>query len=592
MSDNPPQSGIAAWWAELKRRRVVRVLVFYAVSGWVVIEVASTLAPNLDLPGWTVKLVISLVALGFPITAALAWFFDIEPDGIHRTDNTDAEAKNSNFPAQTILAVLPFDNLSTDAEMQFFSDGVSEEIIQRLARGAKLKLIGRTSSFQFRGAAKAHAAAKLNCSHVLDGTIRRTADRVRINAHLVEASTGTTLWTDRYDRDLQDMFSVQDDISEKISAALDQTFSRLPSIAVDPADYDLYLRASLRSYSPDELRSKIALLEVATQRAPHFAEAWARLAYQRAWLRFYQPYADRQPSTAAIVREADLALGIDPHNADALLAKLFVIAPFGRFVEFAGVLQQVRQAPDAGDGKKYIGWSLRMMGHVRESVEADERNYVNDPLDPMSANVVALARMAAGRIHEAIPVYEDLLARVPEMSFPLTSLLRAKALLGDWTGVDALLDLVRQRPLREFEEGLAFIRTKREPSSENIQTWRNGLQAHVEKTGWIDCSRLVYAAHLGLVDAAYTLADRARLGPTGAGEDIMGPDGYRTSILFQAGMPELCNDPRFVRLCARLGLVEYWASTGKWPDCADEVPYEFRSECERLRTLPTERFGY
>ncbi|MDH4126623.1 MAG: hypothetical protein OEW64_10040 [Gammaproteobacteria bacterium] len=590
MSDQAPQNGIAAWWSELKRRRVVRVVVVYAITSWVVIEVAATLAPNLNLPGWTVKLVIILAALGFVITAMLAWAFDIEPDGLHRTDSADAAARISHTPVETILAVLPFDNLSTDAEMQFFSDGVSEEIIQRLARGSSLKLIGRTSSFQFRGADKASASAKLGCSHVLDGTIRRAAGRVRINAHLVEAASGTTIWSDRYDRSLEDIFSVQDDISEKISAALSQTFSCFSSEAVDPADYDLYLRASLKSYAPDELKAKIGLLDVATQRAPLFAAAWARLAYQRAWLRFYEPYRDRHLSATAIVREADLALAIDPENVDALIAKMFVIAPFGRFVELAEALQRVRQAPGMGDGKKYIGWSLRTMGHVRDSVTEDERIYTTDPLDPMCANVVALARMAAGRVEEAIPVYEDLLARVPEMSFPLTSLLRAKALLEDWAGVDALLDLVGQRPIREFEEGLAFIRTKRHPTADNIRMWWDGLRSHVDKTGWIDCSRLVYAAHLGLVDEAYALAENARLGPTGASEDIMGPDAYRTSILFQAGLPELRDDPRFLRLCARLGLVEYWTVTGRWPDCVDEVPYDFRTECKQSRNIQKEIF--
>jgi TolB-like protein/class 3 adenylate cyclase len=126
---------------------------------------------------------------------------------------------------EPVVAVLAFDNLSSDPEMQFFSDGVSEEIIQRLARGAKLKVIGRTSSFQFRGERKADAAQSLHCSHVLDGSIRRAAARVRISAHLVEASSRTTLWSNRYDRGLEDIFAVQDEISESIAGALHHAFS-------------------------------------------------------------------------------------------------------------------------------------------------------------------------------------------------------------------------------------------------------------------------------------------------------------------------------------------------------------------------------
>jgi adenylate cyclase len=184
------------------------------------------------------------------------------------------------------------------------------------------------------------------------------------------------------------------------------------------------------------------------------------------------------------------------------------------------------------------------------------------------------------------------MARVPDMSFPVANLLRAKAFLEDWAAVDRLLDPAAKRPLREFQDGLAFIRTKRDPTPENIDGMRSALRAHFDKTGCIDVSRLVYAAHLGLVEEAYRTAETARLGPLGTEDDIMGPDGYRTALLFHAGMPELRNDSRFVPLCARLGLVEFWLATGKWPDCVDEVPYDFKAECEKERHVPIEEFGF
>jgi TolB-like protein/class 3 adenylate cyclase len=492
--------------------------------------------------------------------------------------------------AEPLLAVLAFDNLSSDPEMDFFSDGVSEEIIQRLSRGARLRVIGRTSSFQFRGERKAEAARSLNCSHVLDGSIRRAVGRVRIGAHLVEAAARTTLWSDRYDRSLEDVFAVQDEIAENIAAALHQTFSGSSTKAVDPAVYDLYLRASPKSYAPEELRTHIALLEVATQRAPHFGEAWGRLAYLRAWLHFYQPFADRPASAALVAREADRALALDPQSVDAMMGQLFVVPPFGRFVEGDALVERILRVPGSADGRRYIGWYLRTMGRVRESLDETERAYQLDALHPMSANLVALARMAAGRIAEAVPVYEDLVERLPDMSFPVSSLLRCYAFQKDWAAVDRLLELAAKRQLREFQEGLPFIRTKRDPTPQNIAAWRSALEAHVNKTRRVDVSRLVYSAHLGLVEEAYRAAESARLGPAGTSDDIMGPDGYRTSLLFQAGMPELRDDPRFARLCARLGLVEFWMATGKWPDCADEVPYDFRAECEKVQDTPKEDF--
>jgi TolB-like protein len=493
--------------------------------------------------------------------------------------------------AEPLLAVLAFDNLSSDPEMQFFSDGVSEDIIQRLSRGTNLKVIAPTSSFQFRGERKAEAAKSLNCSHVLDGSVRRAAERVRISAHLDEASSRTMLWSDRYDRGLEDIFAVQDEISENIAGALHQAFSSFSTGEFDPAVYDLYLRASPKSFAPDELRTHVELLEVVTQRAPDFAEAWGRLAFLRAWLHFYQPFADRPAITALVAREASRALALDPQSIDAMAAQLFVIPPFGCFVEGDEVVDRIQRTPGSGGARRYLGWYLRTMGRVLEGLEETERAYRLDALDPASANMVALARMAAGRVAEAVPVYEDLVARMPDMSFPVSSLLRAYAFQQDWGAVDRLLELAAKRQLREFEEGLPFIRAKRDPTPENIGGWWSEVEAHVQKTGCIDVSRLVYTAHLGLVEEAYRAAETARLGPAGTSDDMMGPDGYRTSLLFQAGMPEIRNDPRFAGLCARLGLVEFWMTTGKWPDCADEVPYDFKAECAKSQHIPKEDLG-
>jgi hypothetical protein len=182
--------------------------------------------------------------------------------------------------------------------------------------------------------------------------------------------------------------------------------------------------------------------------------------------------------------------------------------------------------------------------------------------------------------------------RLPDMSFPVSSLLRCYAFEHDWMAVDRLLELADRRQLREFREGLPFIRAKRHPTPKNIEAWRSNFERQVNKTGHIDVSRLVYSAHLGMVEESYRAAETAHLGPAGASDDIMGPHGYRTALMFQAGMPELRNDPRFTRLCARLGLVEFWMATGKSPDCADEVPYDFRAECAKVRDIQKEDFEF
>jgi len=232
------------------------------------------------------------------------------------------------------------------------------------------------------------------------------------------------------------------------------------------------------------------------------------------------------------------------------------------------------------------------MGRLRERLESTEAAYRLDKLHPMAANTLGLARLASGLLDEAAPLYEDLLTRVPDMSFPISSLLRVYAFQEDWAAVDRLLALAEKRQLREFVDGLPFIRAKRDPTPENVGAWRDALDAHVASTGSVDVARLVYTAHLGLVDEAYDVADGARLGPTGTNDDIMGPDAYRTSLLFQTNMPELRNDRRFARLCARLGLVEFWLATEKWPDCTDEVPYDFKAACTEAQDVKKEDFGF
>ena len=488
------------------------------------------------------------------------------------------------------IAVLAFDNLSSDADMQFFSDGVSEEIIQRLSRIPGVGIISRTSSFQFRGVDKARAAESLRCTHVLDGSIQRSAERVRVRAHLMEAASGRMLWSEHYDRAVADIFAVQDDISLNIAGALQRTFSSARAQRADPASYDLYLRSSPKSYAPDEVRTSLRLLEVVTERAPDFADAWGRVAYLRGFLHPYLPFPERAANATQVEREAATALSLDSDNIDALAARCFVAAPYGDFLAADRRLDALRLAAGSGDGRRYIGWFMRHTGRIREALAETELAFRLDALDPMSINLLALARMAAGRVSEAIPLYEDLVARIPQMSFPISSLLRAHAFQEDWDAVDRLLALAAKRPLREFQDTIPFVRAKRSPK--DIDAWLGAFEAHISKTGRVDVARLVYAAHLGLVDDAYRAAEVVGLGPAGGSEDIMGPDGYRTAILFQANMPELRHDQRFPSLCARLGLVDFWLATGRWPDCAAESPYDFKLQCEQALPTKRERFEY
>jgi hypothetical protein len=408
----------------------------------------------------------------------------------------------------------------------------------------------------------------------------------------MDAVCRETVWSQRYDRPLDDIFGVQDEIAESIARTLDQDFFRVSARSLDPALYDLYLRSSPTTYSPNELAASAGLLQAVTERAPHFVEAWGRPGYLRGFQHVYLPFAERGLNAKRVAREASYALSLDGQNIDALTGQCMVQPPYGAFVQLERFLDRLRQAPGTGDGLRYIGWFLPLTGRVREALEETIRICRFDPIDPMSTNLMGLAYMAAGRSAEAVPFFEDLVSRIPGMSFPLSSLMRAQSFLEDWDAIDRLLELARGRPLREFQDTVPFVRAKRDPTAQNIGAWRDAFNADIAKTGRVDVARLVYSAHLGLVQEAYSAASTCRLGPARAVEDVMGPDGYRTALMFQTDMPELRNDIRFPALCAKLGLVEFWIATDKWPDCVDEVPYDFRAECSRVRDTSREEAAF
>ena len=507
---------------------------------------------------------------------------------------TTAVASKSKL-AEPMLAVLPFDNLSTDPELTFFSDGVSDELIQVLARQAKLKVIGRTSSFQFRGDKKAEAARTLKCSHILDGSIQRAHRRVRVAAHLVEVSSQTTLWSERYDRGLEDTFSVQDEIAASIAGALNRTFSRLPSVALDPDTYDLYLRTNRSAIAWEEIEANIAQLEEITARAPHFADAWGNLSAHRAHRRLFRPFVERDAIAGVASQEAARALRLDPNNPGALAAAFLLQPPTGRFIESEKAMDRLVEASHS-DGLWHIFHVLQLesVGRMKDGIAVAQQAEDLNALDPHIANCVGQSLFFGGRFAEARRSLEATLRRWPDMHYSAFNLVLLSALAGDWATVDAMLAPSRlaKFPLRQFERVLVgTVAVLRDPSPDARRHPIDSARSYFDKTGRARLPALAFAAHCGAVDEACEIAAKAKIGPVGDPDDDMGIDAYRTHFLFHAGFPAFRCDPRFVRLCARLGLVEYWITTQHWPDCVSEVPYDFKAECEKARDIPKQEFG-
>src|SRR5438093_5924361 len=243
------------FFAELKRRNVYKVAVAYAIVGWLLVQIATQVFPFLEIPNWIVRLVIILVAAGFPIALVIAWAFELTPEGIKRTEDVDLRAgsgskkrawiyvavigavfsiglffvgrytaRNTASAARTELsaksiAVLPFDNLSRDPDNAFFAEGVQDEILTRLAKVADLKVIARTSTQKFKSEPEnlPDIAKQLGVMHIVEGSVQKANDQVRVNVQLINALTDAHLWADTYDRKLTDIFSVESEIAKTIA---------------------------------------------------------------------------------------------------------------------------------------------------------------------------------------------------------------------------------------------------------------------------------------------------------------------------------------------------------------------------------------
>ena len=306
--------------AELKRRKVFKVGAAYLVVAWLAVQAASIGFPAFDAPPWALRVFILVSLLGFPLAVVMAWIFDSTPEGM-KLDPSPVGGRRV-FAAAAVLvalalgwyfygqpsfrkgdvatpvaaqpnsiAVLPFTNMSSNPEQEFFSDGMTEELLNVLAKVPQLKVVARTSVFEFKGKGGdvREIGRKLGVSHILEGSVRRDGDQVRVTAQLVRVSDGFHLWSESYDRKLEGVFALQDEIARQISEELKQSLGVATQIAtrtpVDPAAYDEYLKGRSTYRKRKDLPASIAHLKSAVARAPEFGAGWASLslAYEVAY---------------------------------------------------------------------------------------------------------------------------------------------------------------------------------------------------------------------------------------------------------------------------------------------------------------------
>ena len=328
---------VAGFFGELKRRKVYRVAVGYAVVSWLIIQIATQVFPFLEIPNWVIRLIIAVLVLGFPIALVLSWAFDLTPQGLKRTDEAEPPsiaitARAGEIPEKSI-AVLPFENLSDDRDNAYFAEGVHDDVITSLAKIADLKVISRTSVQQYKSGVRnlREIGDALGVAHVLEGTVRRAGNRVRVNVQLLNARSDAHIWGDTFDREMTDLFAIQSELAERITGALRANLSprEKANLQIRPTDdlqaYECYVQArNLFRWTgvgdaQESGERALPLLEQAIARDRKFALAHALASRVHAELYWFGS-DKRQVRIEQARKAAERALEIQPNLGEAHLA--------------------------------------------------------------------------------------------------------------------------------------------------------------------------------------------------------------------------------------------------------------------------------
>lgn len=579
-----------SFFTELKRRNVYKVAVAYAVVSWLLIQIATQVFPFFEVPNWAIRLVVFLLIVGFPVALVLSWAFEITPEGIKLESEVAPDERGKGpigrriigitialavvaagllafqlvrprlmterlpaaspaAPAAVIsensIAVLPFVDMSPAKDQGYFSDGISEELLNLLGRIPQLKVPSRTSSFFFKDKQVeiSEIARQLRVAYVLEGSVRKNGDLLRITTQLIRAADGYHLWSETYDRKMDDIFNVQDEIAGEVVKELKvKLLAAAPRVrTTDPQAYALFLQAKglARKFTPDAFAKSDALYRQALEIDPRYAPAWAGLAVNfnaevgMGVMSSQQGYAQAREA-------AEKALAIDPDYAPAHAALGLSalqsdndLAAAARHLERALALDPT-SVPVLSDSANL----LSSLGRLDQALALHEAAVRRDPVSAASLSNLGAAQCVTGRYDEAIGSYRAVLRLNPGRGGAHAQLGMVLLQKGDAPAALAEIEQEKNEPWRMIALPMASCALGRAADADAA---RDALIAKYEKD-WSYNIAYVYA-FCGQSDKAFEWLDMA----------VAYKDGGLSEIVPQTLFEKIHSDPRWLPFLRKLG---------------------------------------
>ncbi len=577
--------------SEIKRRNVLRMALLYGVTAWLIMQVADVVIGLATLPEWSGQAVLGVLAVGFPIALIFAWIYEITPEGVKLEKEVDRSESiahvtgrrmdfvviavlaaavivfaydkwwlgpNDGFrPPPNSIAVLAFANMSPDSDQEFFSDGISEELLSLLAKVPELQVISRTSAFSFKDkdVKLTDVARELNVAHILEGSIRWAGDRLRITAQLIDTQSDSHLWSETYDRTLDDIFVIQDEIAAAVVGKLKVTLlGAAPMVdETDPQAYALYLQARFlsRQGTPENWEQAIAMFEQVLDIDPGYAPAWIGLAnvYGRQADNSLRPVEEGYALSAQATTQA---LALDPSYAPAH-ARLGWIALHNQGDLAAAALhyQRALELDPTNTGIIFSAASLaESLGRLEQVIALEQYALIRDPLDPVAHNNHGDSFLSAGRFDEAIASFRTALTLSPGYIGAQYRIGVALLLKGE---PEAALDAMQQEPFKAWRLiGLAMAHHALGQQTDSDAALAELIENYEQDAAY----NIAYViAFRGETDRAFEWLDKA-------------------VVYNDPGLAEIVNEPLFANVRSDPRWLAFLVSIGKAPEKLARIEFE------------------